>query len=343
MALSRIWYTIADYQTPQGDGSDSQIRRGIAWAFKAMLTGQLTGINGVSGPPPVGSRWTVEGSGDGTTFGMDGVDRWGSTYNPATLPWGTNSNATRPWIVLKAPTALGPRYICIYLWTNSTTATEYSWYLIVSTTPFTGGANNARPTSTTEQAISGNSTSTQFTDNTVMTGVWRLNYVTDAAGHFAAILVKQGGGVSAARTLFAYWPFSGFDGDQCTDAFIFVNGVGATNALKMANGWTTNAAWGRSQNNAANVVFSVLNYAHNVSNSVTENIPGVNPFTGKWDEFPLVLYCYTANYLALRGTLIDMGFVPAAAPNMGTSPPSGGIERVNFQGLLLPFGVVPTT
>jgi hypothetical protein len=49
----------------------------------------------------------------------------------------------------------------------------------------------------------------------------------------------------------------------------------------------------------------------------------------------------SAGSVQVRGVLEDWGLLSANAPQFGTSPPGGPIERVNLGGIILPMGVVP--
>jgi hypothetical protein len=98
------------------------INRYIIWYYKAFLTGQIGGATLGLG--------TVAGSSDGLTGAMDGVDRWGSTFDMRKLP--CNSNGTlHAWVVLKSP-----------LITGGDGSTRY-YYLFIT---FNGGSNETYTT-----------------------------------------------------------------------------------------------------------------------------------------------------------------------------------------------------
>lgn len=96
-------------------------------------------------------QWTIEGSSNGTTYGMDGVDRMGGdTFVSAN--WRLESNQ-RTWVVYKSPDSIGPMYMLQSLYTG------YSGggvVIGVSDEPFVGGTLTALPTS--PSALSNNIT-----------------------------------------------------------------------------------------------------------------------------------------------------------------------------------------
>ncbi len=87
--------------------------------------------------------YTVAGSSDGATAGMDAVDRW-VDYADIVLPGGTHS-----WIVLAQPAFSTNAQLCIDF--NSGTGTQAT-FIWSPTAGFTGGTTSARPTATDEKS-----------------------------------------------------------------------------------------------------------------------------------------------------------------------------------------------
>lgn len=110
------------------------------WNLVHQLTGQLQG-----GTVP--GAWTVVGSSDGSTAGLDGVNRWwnGGVFSAAKIPHATGSNA-HGWIVLQSPEALGPRMWLLFAY-NNTTSNTVCPLARASFTAFSGGSVTAAPTS----------------------------------------------------------------------------------------------------------------------------------------------------------------------------------------------------
>jgi hypothetical protein len=116
--------------------------RGFLWYVKAWLTGQIGGATR--------GLWTVVGSSDGATAGMDGVDRWGAVYDGTKLIRAAAGNA-HSWMVLRSPgiTAGGLTSVPFYMiieWSASDVAPTFYGCKALPT----GGTITARPTSTDE-------------------------------------------------------------------------------------------------------------------------------------------------------------------------------------------------
>ena len=98
----------------------------MMWDIKETLTGFTN------------AAWTVAGSSDGTTAGMDATDRWVAYTD---LTWNTGNHS---WIVL---TRAAGGQIVIDLDISSATPQQAFIYASVSG-GFTGGSISARPTAT---------------------------------------------------------------------------------------------------------------------------------------------------------------------------------------------------
>lgn len=138
-AHSRTYYTDTGYDTGVPANGTDAVRR-TWWAIKACLKKEIMSEN--CGPVPA---WTCAGSSDGTTAGMDGVDRWMSTYTADRINGGNSGNA-HSWIVLYNST------IGVWL-TFDVPATLGNLLIYVSYAAPTGGSITARPTNANEAQI----------------------------------------------------------------------------------------------------------------------------------------------------------------------------------------------
>lgn len=91
--------------------------------------------------------WEVEGSCDGASHGLDGVDRW-DEVNKITFAF-EELGGPRSWIVLKQPAIHGGFYLLIECFSPSFPA-HRGMRIVVATTPFSGGGVDSRPSSATE-------------------------------------------------------------------------------------------------------------------------------------------------------------------------------------------------
>ena len=109
----------------------------LLFGVKQTMVGNIAGLT---------TTWVVVGSSDGTTAGLDGVDRWAA---PANLIWGILANP-RSWIVL-GNDAINPGFQLLLVLDRGTND-SISVYMS-ATNGFTGGATNARPTATDEISL----------------------------------------------------------------------------------------------------------------------------------------------------------------------------------------------
>lgn len=155
MAHEKTW----QFAMNQAFGDVSSVHNQGAWwtwfVVQALLGRvPLTDASGAAIASPQG-LWTIAGSSDGVTAGMDGVDRWGSTFDATKFVWGANTSAARSWVVLQAPAAFGSYWLTIDL---VGTDGEYCILFGAWAAP-TGGSTTARPTSTVEQYVGSSGTS----------------------------------------------------------------------------------------------------------------------------------------------------------------------------------------
>lgn len=128
------------------------LTRSIQFGIKTLLMGVNSG--GTTGGVAADSSmdWILEGSSDGSTAGMDGVDRLdGSTFTASKWVRGA-SGVAHSWFVLSSSTSFGLG-AKVYLLVAFQGATDGQLVLTFARTPYTGGSITANPTSTTETAI----------------------------------------------------------------------------------------------------------------------------------------------------------------------------------------------
>jgi hypothetical protein len=132
-ALSRPYHTRRDCLLPDRS-TVLAIQRSIVWSLKAHLMDQLaTGSTGPNSRDPA-SVWTCLGSSNGVAGGLDGVDRWGSSFNAANLVWASDGVA-HSWIALQN-TALGVQLVIDL----QSSATSILFAFVPISQPFSGGS-----------------------------------------------------------------------------------------------------------------------------------------------------------------------------------------------------------
>lgn len=187
MSTSKQWYTSANLALADSTTA-SRCAHSSIWGFGAMLLGNLSGTNGPEGARPGTCYWTLEGSSNSTTAGIDTTDRLHFAGSFTNADWvRANAGTAHTWFVIKSPSAVldGPWYFCFdYIGpTNDQTCT-----IAFSKNVFSGGSITARPTSTGESVATG----FQFCSTTAAAGKIHLNI--DANGSFRWLRSRNGTG-----------------------------------------------------------------------------------------------------------------------------------------------------
>lgn len=333
MALSRNWY--CDNNISFSDTTSSlTVVKSFLWAMKALLKGELTGTQGTFGARPGGSLWTCLGSSDGTTGAIDGVDRWGNTYNGAKLVR-ASAGVAHSWMLLQGPAASGSTQLLID-WGTGTDTTINLFF--ARTAAFSGGTVSARPTSTTEFGFA--------LPNLVETTsgvVHRISNSVDASGHFWFLTAKQGSGIFDSAFGFCTL-INTRAGDLFPQAALFDTRTASRGALSVAaalpNYITTVGICMRGPTNSAGTDISVS--CGFIERSATlSGISVPNTADGLGDVWP----CWydwrgganTQN--GIRGQWPDIGYVNAWKPP-GDVTPTGTPEQTVVGNVLIPNGGV---
>jgi hypothetical protein len=322
MAYERNWKSAESFDSYVAADAAELLKRRV-WAIKAFLTGYVGGAT-------LG-LWTVAGSSDGVTAGMDGVDRLGAAFDPAKIVQGTAGSA-HSWIVLFSPVMNGYQWsMCIDL--NSATAGCYS--VIFARSAFTGGTNAARPTSVDEW-VPANGAALMSTAGLTQ----RLHGAISSTGDFFLWSARLGGGGYAEFFLAAIAPVGVHAADQFplyTACAVQVSGEAPSQAF--LGGATASII---TRNGAA--VASC--YAQISFPSLT---PAVDLLSGRLLDVPAwVMVRNVANTtLHARGRLPDMGVTPSLAG--AVSCPTGSVIRdganaiayTTVGALIVPFDSAP--
>lgn len=107
------------------------------WYWKAFLTGQIGGA--------VSGLWACAGSSDAVTGAMDGLDRWGATYDGTKIVVNSAGSA-HSWFVLRSPTMAGQTWYILIDYSSSSFNVVILSLGVVSAP--TGGSNTTSPTVT---------------------------------------------------------------------------------------------------------------------------------------------------------------------------------------------------
>lgn len=329
------WHTRAEVAFPDTLNLQ-QTQRSYLWCIKAALCDQLAG--GItSGTRAPGSVWTVAGSCNGVAAGMDGVDRWGSTFTPANLVRAPEGTA-HSWIVLQSPAAFG-----MWLLLNYNASSEGGAGITLSNGPYTGGSVTAKPTSTNETSIqqaTPNSWASQMGVETTFGVTYRFGFSVNQNGEFNwwsnRVAAGLFNGFGALRTIkdrhsSDLWPFTGFSDNSAfsrgagSPATCFATGNAAMRTPNLAvrssqSGWST-PAFGSAVSFGGVAPIDVLRNEH--------------------IALPIFGYTGDAGQSAWRGRLQDL-YVCGNPVVGGSWPTMGAQQYMVVNGLLVPSGVPPT-
>lgn len=118
--------------------SNALLTQFAAWSLKQhLIDAHTTGT--LHGTRAANSVWTVVGSSDGATAGLDGVDRWTTTFTASKIVRASQGSA-HSWIVLRNVTS--GLWVCIDM--NNTNSGTLS--ITCSQSAPTGGSTTTRPT-----------------------------------------------------------------------------------------------------------------------------------------------------------------------------------------------------
>jgi hypothetical protein len=267
------------------------------WYLKAFLTGQIGGAT-------LG-LWTVVGSSDSVTGGMDGVDRWGSTFD-ATKLVRASANTAHSWCVLKSPLIKGSFYYFNIEWKSGA---DYSFYPQFTTSLPTGGSNTTPPVSATPTAAPGTTTATPISAST-NPGAMHLHAALATDGSFYLLTSRDNVGKFLAGVV-CVW----LGNAKPTDSyplFLHCNGdIGQSNgygASGVSNGmeWNNGGCMLAPDNSLAGLWAGVI--------PSTTNLPaGSDPFDSSYLDFPVFVGASAIAYRGLRGRVQDIMFFPGGA------------------------------
>lgn len=335
MALSKTWYTsnnlaIADATTANRCAHSS------IWGLGAMLTGAQSGTNGPEGARPSGAYWTLVGSSDSSTAGIDATDRLNFAGSFTDANW-VRAAAASPhtWFVLRSPAGLldGPWYLCFdYIGpTNDQTAS-----FVISKNVFSGGSTSARPTSTGESVI----TSQVFSSATL--GAAKIHLQTDANGGFR--WQRSRNGTSYFDFYLSVEPVVEYHSGDAARTFFTCHyldsGRGAM-TMQQAPVMRGMCGDGTTAITTSNLAFAELTFRP--GGTLMTSYTTTNSIDATVDALPCVyIYDNTTSNRGIRGRFPDMWMVGAQVAVGSTFPGSGNPERMLIGNYMSVGSVAPS-
>lgn len=311
-----------------------------------------TGSMGPTARAPA-SVWTCLGSSDGATGGLDGTDRWGSTFNGSKIVFASHGT-NHSWIALQN-TTFGMQLVidCIAAETN----------ILISmcriAQPLSGGLGGTvsqRPYVLTDEinwgytsTAVGNYRSTFIADQAL--GVnQRTNFVAGPDGSFLFFMKRDGSGFSSSAVgaqnpqNSSYFPKRAAD----LNAQCFIGPPAASNTSPGAfsmSGWASDAGVvaQRLYSGAIMSQGGLSRFSFGNTNFDGGNVP-VDPFTLDYQAFPLGMLAIAPQSYP-RGVVADFYFhgnrtlIPETTPNN----PGGVTTHIAIGDFWIPWdGPAPT-
>lgn len=331
MAYERTWgFSANNLYSPSSLADTAKF---TLWFIKAVLTGQIGGLTGTG-------LWTVEGSSDAVTGGMDGVDRWTSTYTPSLIVRAAAQGTAHSWIVIKSPvlsTGVTARILLDYVSSVDQTALCNH-----SRNAFTGGSNLNGPSGTGVGALTGTAltSATQICSASAGAGIiHKYNCILSTSGDFVLWHIRTGG-TSLSRPELGmmvfgptqtkaadqnpYWAWKGFAD----------NGCGITGSTMLSTG---------SVCSVANYVGTVVGSAFVVP--IAGNF-GMDTVDNTLVDFPLYVNVGPTGTIGIRGRLPDLGVTPTQSSSISTGVGSvvrdaqNNIIYTTIGCLIVPFNTI---
>lgn len=248
---------------------------------RQLMLGMKNSLKGFAGS----AAWSILGSSNGTSAGLDTVDRWSVI---ADLNWSTTS---RSWLVTK-PGGTAGLQLCIDL--NVSNSLPQRCSIVVSPSAgFTGGTlPSARPTATDEIVLL---SSADWINGSAVTS--RLHVIQSTDGHSTTIITCQ------ANALQNCWHFS-------TPKNPIAGWTNPNISIFQASSVMSVSSWHRAANfkgriGSVSASFGITGETYN-NLLIGENMSFADEQTGEWPFGPMGLYGVTNGARGRKGTLYDM-------------------------------------
>lgn len=312
MALEKVWQSAYNDLLITDVSNTDRARRQVWYYYDFLNRSSLTGA------------WTVVGSSDSVTGGMDGVDRWTHTFTPSKFVWNNNGSA-HSWMCLRSPNALGPIYLLI-AYDRAGYWEQCSFYL--SYTLPTGGSNINNPT------IASPSHSFVNVANDANTANFRMHGVLAADGSFFISMGRDlsnvFNGVFMVNTLVE--PRTG-DTKNIVTGGIWGNSSGVSTTF-------FDSMKGLAPDNSE-VAISMITPVY--GSARTDLLTGMNQDTteAKYLDWPAYAFVSTPAKRSIKGRIQDLRLVVGGLANGTVEPASGTPEQVVVGPIWVPCFTTP--
>lgn len=299
----------------------TELSKYLIWYPKALLMGNVTlkdSAGSTIGSPQ--GLWTCAGSSDASTGGMDGVDRWGTSFDATKLTRANADGSAHSWMVLRN-VGLGIYLLLDYV---NGSGTDNGFRVFISKTAYSGGSATARPTTSNEVTMNNasalNSTpgagaASHVHGRIATDGQFLVLYSRDGTNFFNFALSVRALTETRAGDNHNAWLFQEYD-----DSSGVLRNVGAHGSAN-----TTGSGWhGRSADATTAIVGAHVELPYNnAGTSVMADILSTDAVDGKVGDRPYRLYVGTTSHKSSRGRVQDFALAHTAAAVGSIEPTSG--------------------
>ena len=303
----------------------------LLFNLKQSMT-DLLATGTLGGTRHANSVWTVLGSSDGTTAGLDAVDRWVTRAN---LIWAANGSP-HSWILLQN-TTLGYQ-VCIDCASASNASVGFAASETIN--PFSGGTTLTRPTAAAEICMGTTATGptalfTFITDQATLNFNY-THYVTSNDGTFFYLTSRTGN--TRFTSFMALQKTINNRVSDTRNIFVLGSSLNSTRGSpNMGAHATVGGCIGRNPNGLANTAGGIQR-TDMFAASIYSGTSGVDALTGNYLAFP----CHVASLgtqISYRGELPDFYSVGTATVG-GSVPTAAAQERIIAGDFIIPFPTV---
>jgi len=312
--LTKTWQ-ISPNNTITSAGSVLLTDSRVWWTIKEQLIGFGT------------LPWTVRGSSNGTTAGMDAVDRWVTETDIVK----NFAGSAHSWIVLRQTGIATNFEICI---DANHSAGWLGTFVVSPSAGFTGGSTTARPTATDEMILLNTTTWGSQFDGQHQIHAWQS---TDGA---STIVQVWRSGTNQSLFLLLCKPNDPVTGWSNPSFSAVVANNGNAIAAPYSTFWTSSGAGPVRGRAPSGIIF--INFGGeaitNAGNPAAISLNAASTFSGEWPFFPIGGSTFTSPNNSRLGVVPDLWWKANAINDGDTFPNNPSVRQfVAAGGFIFPW------
>jgi hypothetical protein len=346
MSLIKGWRSNVEFDTGVIETTTLNMTKQKAWRLYAMLTGGAIGpTNGANGAIQAASRWTIDSSSDGVSFGTS--DKWGAPYDNSKFVAAGNGTA-HSHMTLRCPAALEaalgyPVYLVISIGSTAGNAKLIDIGILCGT--ITRGTLTNDPT-----AANATWTTPMITPGTVaeFNGGSRTHIAISDEGYFS--FLESFTSKNKVRSHIGFFPVHNLRnaGDANPWALVIEftdtssHNIGEFTYASSGHGFISpsgsapSASKARTWNNLAGTLTGCTPNFDYTPTCMLDNV-GQNASDGKWDVLPIIGAVVNGSNSTIKGDITDLKHCSAGVGFLARFPAAGTMEGIAINHTVYPF------